>query len=105
MMLRHCNQNNLSKNSFWFFLFLLAIPSSVFSQEEAEAVSIQDNSFLIEEAYNQEKGIIQHIFNWVPSWDVNRGIRHRETNFLFTPGMADFFAEASVFLMPYPSAA
>jgi hypothetical protein len=54
------------------------------AQEGGEEVGMQDNSFLIEEAYNQEKGIIQHIFNWVPSWDVNHGIRHRETNFLFT---------------------
>lgn len=29
-----------------------------------EVVPIQDNSFLIEEAYNQEPGIVQHIFGW-----------------------------------------
>jgi hypothetical protein len=30
---------------------------------------IQDNSFLVEEAYNQEPGVVQHIqqFTWVPS--------------------------------------
>lgn len=28
------------------------------------AVQIQDNSFLIEEAYNQEYGVVQHIGNW-----------------------------------------
>ena len=30
---------------------------------------ISDNSFLIEEAYNQEPGVVQHIFNWAPTWD------------------------------------
>ncbi len=65
-------------------VFLLVTHSTVSAQEESEEVSIQDNSFLIEEAYNQEKGVIQNIFNWVPSWDVNHGIRHRETDFLFT---------------------
>lgn len=29
-----------------------------------EVVAIQDNSFLIEEAYNQEPGVVQHIFGW-----------------------------------------
>jgi hypothetical protein len=34
-----------------------------------EPGSIQDNSFLVEEAYNQEPGVVQHIqqFTWVPS--------------------------------------
>lgn len=30
----------------------------------ARAEKIEDNSFLVEEAYNQEKGIVQHIFNY-----------------------------------------
>ena len=30
------------------------------------AVQIQDNSFLIEEAYNQERGVVQHISNLRP---------------------------------------
>jgi len=35
---------------------------SVFAEEaKKEVKKIQDNSFLIEEAYNQEKGVIQHI--------------------------------------------
>jgi hypothetical protein len=34
---------------------------------------INDNSFLIEEAYNQEQGVVQHIFRWVPSWDGRNG--------------------------------
>ena len=30
----------------------------------SEPLAIQDNSFLIEEAYNQEKGVVQHIFTF-----------------------------------------
>jgi hypothetical protein len=67
------------------FIILVGMASFLNAQEATEEdVSIQDNSFLIEEAYNQEKGVIQHIFNWVPSWDENRGLRHRETEFMFT---------------------
>ncbi len=47
----------------------LLLPLFVFlplvAQEKAkEPEGISDNSFLIEEAYNQEKGVVQHIFNW-----------------------------------------
>ena len=31
--------------------------------EERPIDVIEDNSFLIEEAYNQEAGVVQHIFN------------------------------------------
>ena len=41
-------------------LGLLAPPFLV----AAEAGPIQDNSFLIEEAYNQEPGVVQHIGTW-----------------------------------------
>ncbi len=44
---------------------------------------ISDNSFFIEEAYNQEPGIVQHIFNWVAFWDHDQG-RTRNFDFLFT---------------------
>ena len=52
------------------------------------AGQIQDNSFLIEEAYNQEYGVVQHIANWARSsggawafaftqeWPLG-GIRHQ----------------------------
>ena len=33
-------------------------------KESKETKKIQDNSFLIEEAYNQEPGIIQHMTPW-----------------------------------------
>lgn len=51
--------------------------------QEGEEVSISDNSFLIEEAYNQEPGVIQHIFNWVPSWDW-QGHDNGAFDFVFT---------------------
>jgi hypothetical protein len=35
---------------------------------ELDHASIQDNSFLIEEAYNQEFGVVQHIQNWQRNW-------------------------------------
>ena len=41
---------------------------------------IEDNSFLIEEAYNQEPGVVQHIFNAVYSADA----RARGWTFSFT---------------------
>jgi hypothetical protein len=51
-------------------LALLALPlavTPVFAQEQArtkEAPRISDNSFLVEEAYNQEAGVVQHISNF-----------------------------------------
>jgi hypothetical protein len=44
---------------------------------------ISDNSFLIEEAYNQEPGVVQHIFNWFPTWDDGDG-ELNEFQFLYT---------------------
>lgn len=45
-------------------LVVSALISAVFLAQAAfaeEAKKIQDNSFLLEEAYNQEKGVVQHI--------------------------------------------
>lgn len=41
-------------------LLLLTLPLAA-----AEPLAIQDNSFLIEEAYNQEHGVVQHIFTFL----------------------------------------
>ncbi|HEX8906904.1 MAG TPA: transporter, partial [Longimicrobiaceae bacterium] len=35
------------------------------AQSDAATAPIQDNSFLVEEAYNQERGVVQHISNFV----------------------------------------
>src|SRR4026209_1661417 len=39
------------------------VPLSTSIASEQLAKGIQDNSFFIEEAYNQEPGVVQHIFN------------------------------------------
>jgi hypothetical protein len=47
-------------------LLVVAGPLSLLTTSTASeplAKGIQDNSFLIEEAYNQEPGVVQHIFN------------------------------------------
>ncbi len=50
----------------------------------ADEPGIKDNSFFVEEAYNQDQGIVQNIFNWIPTWDHPPGVRTRDFNFLFT---------------------
>src|SRR3970040_1411458 len=39
---------------------VLLVRSGLFAQEQP---TIEDNSYLIEEAYNQEEGVVQHISN------------------------------------------
>lgn len=34
------------------------------AEDNRPAKGIQDNSFLIEESYNQEPGVVQHILGW-----------------------------------------
>ncbi len=48
------------------FFFSVAAVSTAQAEEKdmRPAAGVQDNSFLIEEAYNQEAGVIQHISNW-----------------------------------------
>ncbi len=81
------SQNKLRNGFFYAALFFAAVifsslESTALAQEEDE-VKISDNSFLIEEAYNQEPGVVQHIFNWVPSWE--RGANgQRAFDFTFT---------------------
>jgi hypothetical protein len=48
----------------FLILLLFALPTHA-----AEPLPIQDNSFLIEEAYNQEAGVVQHIFTFLRSRD------------------------------------
>jgi hypothetical protein len=45
---------------------------------------IQDNSFLVEEAYNQEPGVVQHILNITRSIDRLAGSDDHEWSFVFT---------------------
>ena len=46
---------------------------------------IRDNGFFIEEAFNQEPGDVQHIFNWINFWDHTSQTRTR--NFAWTYSM------------------
>ena len=51
---------------------VLFLPASAFGQvsEKQEAPSpIQDNSFLVEEAYNQEAGVVQHVNTFSRMWN------------------------------------
>ena len=40
-------------------------------QGSSDPAPIQDNSFLVEEAYNQERGVVQHINTLAHSWNSN----------------------------------
>lgn len=48
------------------------------------AEEVQDNSFLIEEAYNQEAGVVQHILNIVYTRDRRSGPDEHQWSFVFT---------------------
>ncbi len=47
-------------------------------KDDEEPKHIRDNGFLVEEAFNQEPGDVQHIFTWVNSWSRRAGTRSRD---------------------------
>ncbi|MBL8822615.1 MAG: hypothetical protein JNJ77_08520 [Planctomycetia bacterium] len=49
-----------------------------------EPKHIRDNGFLVEEAFNQEPGEVQHIFNWVHQWDRTAVGKTRDFAFSYT---------------------
>jgi hypothetical protein len=53
-------------------------------KEKEEPKHIRDNAFLVEEAFNQEPGEVQHIFNWVFLWDKTQRSRSRDFAFAYT---------------------
>jgi hypothetical protein len=61
------------RNRILLLLALCTIPSAIHAQtaEPASGSPIQDNSFLVEEAYNQESGIVQHINTFTRVWNSN----------------------------------
>lgn len=65
-------------------LVALSWPTLLPAQTGGDEVEIKDNSFFVEEAYNQEAGVVQHIFNWVPAWERNAGGVERTFDFVFT---------------------
>lgn len=63
------------------------LPVALSAQQPDTARPIQDNSFLVEEAYNQERGVVQHIstfqrmegawaYSFTQEWPIG-GIRHQ----------------------------
>jgi hypothetical protein len=73
------------------FFLLVFSPSSAPAQDKTQSPPpIQDNSFLIEEAYNQDAGVVQHIntlsrlwttrqwtYTFTEEWPVPRHARHQ----------------------------
>ena len=65
---------------------LLALPFTLTAAPATNAPvrGIMDNSFFVEEAYNQEAGVVQHIFTAVHSVDRVSGPDDRAWDFAFT---------------------
>lgn len=53
-------------------------------EEEERPKHIRDNAFLVEEAFNQEPGDVQHIFNWINLWDTAASGRTRDFAWTYT---------------------
>lgn len=72
----------------WFALLaaLLSLAAGAAAQADADRPidGISDNSFLIEEAYNQDPGVVQHIFTGVYSEDNDSDPQRRSWAFGFT---------------------
>jgi hypothetical protein len=83
MKLRSCDHRHPRSTPYPSAILLLVICQSslvaLFSAEPP-AKGIQDNSFFVEEAYNQEPGIVQHIIN-VPTFFAPG---NNEVSFVFT---------------------
>ena len=59
--------------TFAFLLFTFDFVAAADTPKEKTPIDgIEDNSFLIEEAYNQEPGVVQHIFNFIYGTDPKR---------------------------------
>jgi hypothetical protein len=50
---------------------VLLLTSALFAQQTADQPKIEDNSFLVEEAYNQEYGVVQHIQNFTRDFETH----------------------------------
>ena len=58
--------------------------SAAGAEDARPAKGVQDNSFLVEEAYNQEAGVVQHILTIAPDLGKNRDGGDREWALNFT---------------------
>jgi hypothetical protein len=60
----------MTRNGFLLIVLLVGgLPAAAYAQEPAVSApptkfEITDNSFLVEEAFNQDRGIFQNIFSW-----------------------------------------
>ena len=68
----------------FFYAFAGTCPITAEENDERLAKGIQDNSFLIEEAYNQEPGVVQHIVNIAHSVTRRAGLDGQRWSFIFT---------------------
>lgn len=78
---------NASARSVKWLLTLLVVSSAAARGESGAArnvTGIMDNSFLVEEAYNQEAGVVQHIFNAFYAVDRAPGPDDSAWNLTFT---------------------
>jgi hypothetical protein len=83
MKLRRCDPRHPRSTPYASAILLLVVCQAslptLFSSDPP-AKGIQDNSFFVEEAYNQEPGIVQHIIN-VPAFFMHG---NKEVSFSFT---------------------
>jgi hypothetical protein len=60
----------MNRGTIWVLLVIaLCAPSPAQQSPSADEPGIQDNSFLLEEAYNQEFGVVQHISSFTRLWE------------------------------------
>jgi hypothetical protein len=76
--------NNCSRTVHSLILLLVAMPATGEEPPVRPAKGIQDNSFLVEEAYNQESGVVQHILNVRRDIKEVAGPDDRDWHFAFT---------------------
>jgi hypothetical protein len=81
--LRHRSEKRKRGNKKIEKLIVIAVLFAVALPLDAQETGIRDNSFLIEEAYNQERGVVQHILTNRTAWDAD-GLAGPETKFEFT---------------------
>jgi hypothetical protein len=75
------HSSKLAASKAWVVGIFFLVGFSVVGAAEKRPIDIiEDNSFLIEEAYNQEPGVVQHIFSAV----YNNDSRRRGWDFTFT---------------------
>ena len=70
---RACGHTSIIGCFYFVFVVLLLAGAALAQQDSASSASaqpgIQDNSFLIEEAYNQNFGVVQHISSFTRFWN------------------------------------